>query len=176
MISGEKTTINGTTYKVTMLPYKLGHRLLLRLYKVLGPVLAKSISNSPSVTGGLANLDVGSLGPAFGAALETLAEKLTEEDFDFMVDTLAEYTEIHKEDGKVLPLKADMEVRFAGNYAELFKWLGFALKVNYGGFTGERGFGDLLKKLASKAKVSPSQPTSTGASTESPAQSATPAP
>lgn len=172
MLNKETTNINGNSYEVTQLPYKLGHKLLLRLYKVLGPTLAKGLAQVPSLEKGMANLDVKELAPAFGAAVQGLADVLTEEDFDFMVDTLAEYTKISKGDDKWLPLKQGMEFHFAGNYAELFKWIGFALRVNYGGFFGERGFGDALAKLQAAAK-SRSPSTSTGMSTGSPAQNAT---
>jgi hypothetical protein len=171
MLSSEKSTINGVTYEVTQLPYKLGHRLLLRLYKVLGPAVAKALSQAPGLDKGIAGLDTRELAPAFSAAVETLAETMTEEDFDFAVDTLAEYTKISKEADKWLPLKGAMEFHFAGNYPELFKWLGFALRVNYGGFFGEQGFGALLGRLQRTASKSPS--TSTGTSTGSPAPSAT---
>jgi len=170
MLSSEKTVINGNGYEVRQLPYKLGHRLLLRLYKVLGPTVARGIASAPNL-GNLADFQVERLAPMLAGAIETLAGVLSEEDFDFVVDTLAEYTLLSKGDDKWVPLKQEMEFHFAGNYPELFKWLGFALKVNFSGFFGERGFGDLVARLQTRA--SKSRSTSTGTSTGSPAPSAT---
>jgi hypothetical protein len=172
VLKSEKTTINGTGYKVTQLPYKLGHKLLLRLYKVAGPALADTFAHAPE--GSLAEVQVRDVAPALAAALKGLAEQLHEADFDFAVETLAEYTQISSEPDKWIPLKSQMEFHFAGNYAELFQWLGFALKVNYGGFIGERGA--LAALLARVKKASQSPNTSIGDSTGSPLANDIPAP
>lgn len=171
MLSSEKTVINGNGYEVRTLPYKLGRKVLFRLHKVLGPAVAKGLANVPNV-GSLADFQVERLAPMLSGALEKLAEALSEEDFDFIADTLAEYTLLSKGDDKWVPLKQEMEFHFSGNYPEFFKWFGFALKVNFSGFFGERGFGAALANLQAKA-ASKSRSTSIGTPTGSPAPGGT---
>lgn len=172
MLASEKTKINGVGYEVTKLPYTPGHSLLLRLTRALGPALGQGVIDGTHNVNlkDLLNVQVG---PALGSAIKALSETLNAEDFDYIVDTLAEYTKISKAEGKWIPLKAEMEFHFAGNYFELFQWLGFALKVNYGGFFSEQGIGGLLGKMkgAQRSPIS-----SIGTSTGSQAQKNTQAP
>lgn len=177
MLKQEKTTIRGSGYQVTQLPYSLGHKLMLRLYKALGPAAARALATVDLPEGDLLGVHVRDLLPALAAAVQGLAESLSEEDFDFTVATLAEYTQISLEAGKWVPLKDHMEFHFAGNYVELFQWLGFALRVNFGGFTGEQGtLAALLEKAKAVQRARQSPTSSTGTSTESPAPTGTPAP
>lgn len=169
MLKSEKTTIDGVGYEVTQLPYTQGRKLLLRLYKTLGPALAKGFANAPTLPQGASVVDVSvkDLAPAFGGLIEGLADNLSEEDFDYLTETLAECTCISTEKDKWVPLKSSMEFHFAGNYGEMFAWLGFALKVNFGGFTkGQGSLTALLAKVRAAAKASQSRTTSTGGSTE----------
>ena len=144
MLDSEKTTINSVGYQVTKLPYKASKRVLLRLYKALGPALGQGLADALAGPSGLRSVLGTEIGPALGAAVRTLAETLAEDDFDFVVEALAEYTQISKSEGKWLPLKQEMEFHFAGNMPELFQWLAFALRVNYGGFFDGKGLGALL--------------------------------
>ena len=173
MLESETTTINGRTYEVTKLPYKLGKKILLILYRTVGPAAAEALAKAPE--GNLADIQVRHLAPAFSAAVGGLAERLEEKDFDLVVDTMAQYTKISKEGASnLIPLKGEIEFHFSGNYGELFKWLGFALRVNYSGFSGEHGsLADVLQKVKAVAKASQSQNISTGMPTESPQASDT---
>lgn len=169
MLNSEKTTIGGSEYKVTQLPYKPGHKLLLRLYRTLGPALADALEKVPDLPKEQKVLDVSvaQLAPAVSGAVRGLSESLSEEDFDYTVGVLSEYTEICKGDDRWVPLKQEMEFHFAGNYGELFQWLWFALKVNYGGFFKGRGSAaTLLEQLKTMGRGSRSQNSSTGTSTE----------
>jgi hypothetical protein len=169
MLKSEKTTINGVGYEVRQLPYSIGHKLMLRLTTAVGPVIADALAEAPDIDQDtpLEKIEMREIAPALSAALRGLAQHLSEEDFDFAVETLAEYTEISKSKGKWVPLKQEMEFHFAGNYGELLKWLGFALRVNYLNFSpGQSAIGALLQSLGTKSK-SQSQKESTGTSTES---------
>jgi hypothetical protein len=160
VLKKESATINGQKYEVTQLPYSAGHRLLLRLYKVLGPALAEAFANAPDLKdSSIGDLPLRKIGPALGAAATRLAQDLSEEDFDHMVETLAEYTRLIDDTGRPKKLDADArEFHFAGNYLELFQWLGFALRVNYLGFSNGR---DVLTQALARAREiaaqSPSQ-------------------
>jgi hypothetical protein len=161
VLKSESTTINGNTYEVTQLPYTLGQRLLMRLIKTLGPAFADALAQAPDVDPGtdLMSVNITQLAPAIGAAVRAVTSQLSEADLDFAVATLAEYSKIKRPtDSMSVPLKGEMEFHYAGNYAELAQWLGFALKVNYGGFfRGQGSVADLLAKLqAARPKVSPS--------------------
>jgi hypothetical protein len=173
-LPSETTTINGTEYEVTMLPYSLGRKLLVRLYKVLAPPLASVVAEAPNVNGDVElNLEslatlIG-LAPALSAGANTLAEHLTEDDLEYVVSTLMQFTKIKNERGIFVPLtKADAEFHYAGNYGEQFQWLWFALKVNYAGFLKGQSLADLSAKAEAARKAKSSQNTSTGISTESP--------
>ena len=152
MLEHEKATINSTGYKVTKLPYKASKRVLLRLYKALGPALGQGLADALAGPSGLRSVLGAEIGPALGAAVRTLAETLAEEDFDFIVEALAEYTEISKSTDKWVPLKNEMEFHFSGNMPELFQWLAFALRVNFGGFFDGQGLAALLTTASGESQ------------------------
>lgn len=167
MLKSETTTINGTGYQVTQLPYKTGQRLLIRLYKALGPALADALTSIPDIAKETNLLDMSwaDIAPALHKLVSGVAQTLNEEDFDFMVDSLAEYTQVKTAD-KWVPIQPIMELHFSGNYEELFRWIAFGLKTNYAGFLKGRGLADVLQNTKAGGRANLSQVTSTGPSTE----------
>jgi len=162
-LSSERTTIGEVRYEVTKLPYKAGRKVLLRLYKVAGPALARAVALAPEAKGKrLLDLDLHALAPAISALVEKLAETLTEEDLDFIVDQLASYTTISRDGEKWPALKTEMDFLFSGNYGDWIQWLGFALRVNFGGFFDGPAWVALREKAV---QGSPFPTTSTGQST-----------
>lgn len=164
ILRNETKPIDGHTYRVTMLPYKKGQRLLVKLFKLAGPALGEVFAgmdpSKPSI-GGMK-------GAAAGAALAELAERLQLETFDELVDTLAEYTELQVEtpeggEGWVR-LKQQIEFHFAGEYWRMLQWLGFALQVNYLGFLKGRGGLEAVLARIKATMRSPSPASSTGPS------------
>ena len=150
MLKHETKTIGGNTYEVSQLPYSIGHKVLLRLMKAVGPSLSQLFANAPELKGKkVSELDLKELAPSAAAVSQRLAEDLNEEDFQYVTDTLAEYSWLVR-DGKKLPLLQEREFLFAGNYLEMFKWLAFALRVNFLGFTNGR---DVLTDLALQQKA-----------------------
>lgn len=172
MLNSETKTIDGHTYKVTQLPFKKGQKLLVRLYKTLGPAVSEFFAHLPDVKAKeLGNLKVTKLLPSIGGAMSVLAERLSEEELEFVTETLAEYSELNKGPEQWVKLKGEMEFHFAGRYGAYLKWLGFALGVNYANFLGETGtLKDLIARVAVKGSPSPAE--STGTPTESPQASA----
>ena len=75
--------------------------------------------------------------------------------------------------GETWPL-LEPEVDLAGEYAFMFRWLGFALEVNYGDFLGENGLGlnpggvlATIHQKTAQTPLSPSASTSDGKRTAS---------
>jgi hypothetical protein len=127
MIKTKETTIDGKNYKVTQLNYSDGIELLTRLLAIAGSAFEKGEKESFS--------------------LGRLASNLKAVDLKYMIEKLANRTVIEREPGSDKWPKLEPEVDLAGDYNLMFKWLKFALEVNYGGFFGEGGIlqnGDFL--------------------------------
>jgi hypothetical protein len=145
MLKSQSRVIGNHTYKVRQLGASEGRKMLVRLVKVLGPVLAAllratkgqklppaKVEETPEPTAPEATE-----APA-EAPLEVFCSRLSEVDLDYLVSTLGPCTEVILPDGRVQALTLDVqEMHFAGSYGEMFKWLGFALEVNYSDFFGK---------------------------------------
>ncbi len=127
----KEKTINGTKFRVVQLGFEDGIDLLVTLYKTLGPSLGVFMA-------GLERKDSKSLGDTevsmsgMRDALLELAQRLNASDLKLVVSTLAKTTRVNRE-GEKWPL-LEPEVDLAGEYGLMFKWLAFALEVNYSGF------------------------------------------
>ena len=110
MLQQERVTISGTEYEITQLPYSQGRKLLLRLYKVLGPALSDIADRLPLGLDvkDLGDIPVESLVPSLVAGVSALAEHLSESDFEYMVSTLAKYSKVSNGEGGFLPLDKEM--------------------------------------------------------------------
>jgi hypothetical protein len=113
--------INGVNFKVTQLGFEDGVELLTALGNIVGPALANKDFNSDNPT----------------AILGQILAKADARQIKGIIQKLAQSTRIEREPGKWPILEP--EVDLAGNYDLTFKWLGFALEVNYGDFLGEAG-------------------------------------
>ena len=142
----KESTLDGRRIKVTQLGFEEGMDLLVLLTKTLGPSLGALAVDSTQIA----------------PALSEFAKQLNNQDLKLVIATLAKSTRINRE-GDKWPI-LEPEVDLAGEYGFLFKWLGFALETNYGGFLGEKGLSSLLAPMN---PASPSQPTSDGKSIES---------
>lgn len=140
----KESTIDGRRVKVTQLGFEEGMDLLVLLTKTLGPSLGALAADSSQIA----------------PALSEFAKQLNPQDFKYVVNTLAKSTRINREGDKWPVLEP--EVDLAGEYSFLFKWLGFALETNYGGFLAVPA--EALAKVGriTMSPVSPSQPTSDG--------------
>lgn len=140
MLKSETKAIDGINYKVTQLPFGKGKQLLVRIFKLLGPAVGQAIGGVDAAKPTIADIKTA----AIGAALGEIAGRLSQQDLDFAIDMLAEYTEVQQPNGddggeRWTRLKQDMEFHFAGEYVRMFAWLAFALQVNYLGFLNGRG-------------------------------------
>jgi hypothetical protein len=147
MLRTEDETIDGHTYRVTMLPVSKGRRLLAELFKVAGPALG-DLASAAAGAKGVSEVKVESL----AGALRQLADRLEPAFLDRLCEELAASTQLVLDGGaRAVPLKQEMEFHFAGRYGAMFKWIAFALKVNYADFFGAWSGG--VRALQQKAQA-----------------------
>ncbi len=128
MIKTKEATIDGKAFKVTQLGYSDGVELLTKLLAIAG-----------SAFEGGKDKESFSLG--------RLITNIKASDLKTIIEKLANRTVIEREPGSDKWPKLEPEVDLAGDYNLMFKWLKFALEVNYGGFFSEGGIlrsGELL--------------------------------
>src|SRR5580704_12319845 len=111
--------INGINVKITQLGFQEGIELLTSLGNLIGP--------------GLSNKDFTGDNPT--AIVGEILTRVNAETLTSIINKLARSTRIEREPHKWPILEP--EVDLAGNYNLAFKWLAFALEVNYGDFLGE---------------------------------------
>ena len=173
MIETQMKQIGGRHYRVTQLGAAKGTKLMVRLFKLLGPPVSQFLSGvaKDGKAVNIADIQMESV----SEAVMELSQLITEDEMEHVISTLSRVTQV-SDDGKQGwgSLDEIRELIWAGNYIEMFKWLAFALEVNYAGFFGASGFGAVASALKAKS-ASTSPKASTGTSTESPSAPATPA-
>ena len=142
----KESIVDGRRIKVTQLGFEEGMDLLVLLTKTLGPSLGALAADSTQIA----------------SALSEFAKQLNNQDLKSVIATLAKSTRVNRE-GDKWPI-LEPEVDLAGEYGFMFKWLGFALETNYGGFLAVNDLGSLLTPMN---PASPSPATSDGRSIES---------
>jgi hypothetical protein len=173
----KETVINSRRYLVTVLPYKTGRKVLVRLLKLLGPAVEVATTGAA----GVLEMEAKAAASLLGGALASFLQNLEEADLDFLIATFGPKTRVSIGGAEPVWLTEENQmVLYSGNYLELFQWLGFALKVNYLGFTegpawqAAKAKVEALLAMAKERSASQSPRTSTGRPTGSPPQSATP--
>jgi hypothetical protein len=119
MIKTQETIIDGKNFKVTQLGYSDGIELLTKLLSMAGTAFDSGVKESFS--------------------LGRLMSNFKASDLKMIVEKLSQRTLIEREPGSEKWPKLEPEVDLAGDYNLMFKWLKFALEVNYGGFFDEGG-------------------------------------
>lgn len=148
MLESRSKVIGNYTYHVRHLTLSKARPALVRVQRVLLPVLAEAVS-APGAAAKLSEMlkakakvsvldaDISVLLPALGSGLKELALRLDEGDLEVLCEIFAEVTEIERE-GKRLPLtKERQETHFMGKTSHMLRWLSFAVEVNFGDFLGE---------------------------------------
>ena len=120
--------IGRAVYRVEQLGTRKGRPAMVRLTKLLGPIMGKLLEGGDGksvTTSGLAG------------ALTELSDRISTEDLDHFCELFGEKTELVLDDGKrpvlLLPYQ---ESWFAGHYGEMMQWLAFCAEVNFGDFFG----------------------------------------
>jgi len=129
--------IDHVTYRVTQLPFKDSRRLFTRLARIFGPSIATLAEGAKSVD----DLPL--------AAMVTKAvENLSDRDLDEVSDILAQVTQFSRDGQKWPPLlflgdpRSPVDNRdelFGGSLTSFFRWLWFALEVQFGDFSKALG-------------------------------------
>lgn len=127
------TTIDGHRYQMTMLGATAGYRLFHRLFKMFGPSIGALIDLVGDAKGGIENTDLSS--KAAVKAIQALTDNVHEADLDHLIDQLKGQTMVGLNGSeKTVPLDSVFEAHFAGDITALFRWLIWALKVQYSTF------------------------------------------
>lgn len=149
MIKDETKTIGerGYSYTVQQFGAREGGRMLVRLGKLLGKPVGDAVSAGESL-----QLET------VGRVISGLADSITEQDFDQLVDAFSKRTKVTGGEygSKTIPLSTEgvLDLHFAGAYGELVSWLMFAIEVNYADFLSGLG-GAKLSDLARELRASP---------------------
>ena len=130
MQTKQSRTIDGLVFTVQMLPAMRATLMVVRLGKLLGVPLLKSLSGVQATKGAsLKNLDVGQLAQGVDELFGRLSEAEVEDLFKVFFETA-----LVKKDGKEFPLLASFDNALMGKPFTAFKALKFALEVNFGDF------------------------------------------
>lgn len=142
----ESKTIDGAQYIVYMLPPRTARKILVKIVQTIAPAIS---GDSDSVV----------------RALSTVADRLNDEDLDWIMNELAKVTKVNLGGDKAPMLSGIFDAHFKGKMGVMFSWFGFALKVQYGNFWSVWGDGSVPDIKAVLADLgSRYQSTSTGSS------------
>lgn len=134
--------IEGFNYQITPLPFGRGRKALMRLIKVVSPVLSSAFKEG---------VDSDKL-RMISNALDALPKSLDDNDLTYFAKEFGD-TSRFADGGKWVPLlPAKQETHFAGRYLAFLRWLTACIKLNYGNFfdgvmSGSAG-SELLAPLA----------------------------
>lgn len=157
MLETKTRLIGNTRYQVTQLPSSHARKLLVRLVRMAGPIVASLLedktlidTNAPIVER-VSKLDSKTL----ATMLRDFSTRVSEADLEYLCETLGGCTQIESLDGKLSPLDLEaQELHFrGGRLSELFRWLAFALEVQYSDFFS--GLGGVGKPPGREAEDSP---------------------
>lgn len=129
----ESTTIDGHKFTVHKLDPFVAQDILIDLGQLIAPALGKAVSGAASVLGhakGQSMLDLDTEDPKLADGIAALALGLDKAKMRQLVQIMAEVT-IHNDGQR---LSQVMAVIFRGDLPLMYRWLGFALKVNFSNF------------------------------------------
>lgn len=150
MARAKEKEIGGVTYEAWPLVNDVGLPALLRLIRMMSPILAESIGAGTNKAA------------AAAAVISSLPSLLKDEDvlhFARLFGSCSRYRD--EATGNMVPLVwQNQGMHFAGEYLRQLQWLTFCVEVNYGGFFSGIGkgnpFADLMGTMGTAA-ASPSQ-------------------
>jgi len=150
---GKSTVIDGTTYRCLMLDPLTATDMVADLGFLFGPslgALSGALLSDTSGEGVKRLLDEG--GKEFGDGLERALveffgrfDKAKQREF---IATLADITYV-KQGDKEVKLSGILSIHFRGRIATLYKWLGWALKVQFSDFFDS--FGTVIGRVVPRA-------------------------
>jgi len=146
-VEPHKTTIGEHEYTMHMLPPMQSHKLFLRVIKMVGPALGPVFDTffSAAKTGGKDALEQEVPTEFFTKAAAALFGELDEKVLDDVIRALKEVT-IVEGSGKLD--RGQFDAHFLGRLEEMYQWLAWGMKVQWGKSVGalltgilERGAG-----------------------------------
>ena len=152
----QERVIDGVTYSVYMLPPKTAMDLLVDIGKVVGPSVGTLVDAASSKGGAAALLEMSVTSEFFSKAASELFERMDKSVLRSVIDQLAK---VSMADG--VKLESTLDIHFRGKLGTMFKWLAFALQVQFGDFFnalgGASAQGTKVTEMASRSPL-----TSTG--------------
>jgi hypothetical protein len=113
--------IDGVVYQVTPVPFGVGKVALLRLIRIISPILAAAAKGESNARA--------------GAIFEVLPGALSDKDVEYFEKLFGPYSEYQDPSGDYKKLvDAARELHFAGRYLAFLKWLIFCMRCNFGDF------------------------------------------
>jgi hypothetical protein len=136
---GETETIDGDTYKVLMLDPLVATDLLADIGEILGPSLAaigSALGGEDQIKSVLENTETGmaDFGPALERAVGEFFKRFSKAKQREVIGILSKVTSVVKPNGEEPGLDKIFSSHFRGRLGALYKWLGFALKVQFKDF------------------------------------------
>lgn len=145
----QERDIDGVKYRCYQLPFTPSRQLMRRLFNLAGPTFGAAIKGNRTLKS-ILDTEVN-----LGAALSSLAERLSDEDVDYVHGLLAKQCEVSL-DGGWQKVEAVAETHFAERgMKHWFSWLRFCLEVNYGDFFG--GAESAARELTERMRVGKSE-------------------
>lgn len=164
----EKTkTIDGQLFKVAMLDVETAEDCVFDLLRIAGPTLAGLFERIEGKgLASLVNLNID--GKMLGSIIREAAT-IDREAYRRVSKTLASVSSVSMDKGKTWPSLEEVQAALFMNKLPMkWKWLAFALEVNFGGFlSGISSAAERAKSLVKDLSASNSPPASDGASGES---------
>lgn len=137
-IEKRREKIGDHTYETVTLGTKQGQKILLRLFRILGPAAAEVLAQGPS---------------GIGKALSLASSGTTDTDLDFVTETFAGVTKVlivatTTAGTREIPteLSRVYDGHFAGRWDEWALWIGWVVRENFASFFG----GKALEELAAQ--------------------------
>ena len=124
----EEVTIGEYTFQINTLPYSDAQKVLLKSKDLLMLKVA----------------DTGAFEEGTSPLSAAVFMDLDEDKLEFVINKLAERTQVKQPGGEFLSLSKQKEIIFAGGMEIMFQWLDKALEVNFASFL------DGLRRAASK--------------------------
>ncbi len=147
-------TIGDTTYYVTQMPSSRARKLLVRLFKIIGPTIGALTEGSTA--GKISEIKV----KVICDVLASVAANMGDDDLEFFVREILTggFVKYATASGQPTMSLEVAEIHFVGKTHDLLRLIGFALEVNFGGFFGEAGLGGVLRRSTPPASTSSSSP------------------
>ena len=131
--------IGNYTYKVRKLPPRVANRVFLQLMKLFGPAISAVAAKATVEQGdglkklfdGAAAEDSADTVEAFERAFMGVIERADAEVLEWIIDEMAKVTCLVTDKGEPELSVITVDNQFRSNFFDLYKWLVFALQVNF---------------------------------------------